>query len=71
MENETQKLNEAGNLHKSPVIGSLLTKIYEIDFGGNLKAIIKVTDNKIEIEDAMNGWGDGIPLNDIRIDELQ
>lgn len=44
--------------------------ICELEFGNNLKCKLKVTNNKIEILAAMNGWGDAIPLSDITLSDL-
>lgn len=41
--------------------------IYDVDFGGNVMARIKIVDNKIEVTNAMNGYGNGIPLSEITI----
>ena len=51
--------------------GSLSSKTYEIDFGGNLKCKIRVCGNELEVEAAMNGWGNGIPCSEISVVELQ
>jgi hypothetical protein len=48
-----------------------LSKTYEIDFGGNLKCKIRVCGNELEVEAAMNGWGNGIPCSEISVVELQ
>ena len=53
------------------VSGSLSSKTYEIDFGGNLKCKIRVCGNELEVEAAMNGWGNGIPCSEISVVELQ
>jgi hypothetical protein len=42
-------------------------KLFEIRFGNHLCCKIKVTKDGIEVIGAMNGWGDGVPLNDIVI----
>jgi hypothetical protein len=49
----------------------LAVRCYQIDFGNHLRCKIKVTDNKIEVEGAMNGWGDGVPLDEVVIVEVQ
>ena len=41
--------------------------VYEIDFDGSCKAMIAVTENKVKIIKAMNGYGYNILLNDISI----
>ncbi len=41
--------------------------IYEIDFDGNCRAIIKIDGDKIRVISAMNGWGDSIPISKIEI----
>jgi hypothetical protein len=40
---------------------------YQIDFGNHLRCQIKVVDNKIEVEGAINGWGDNVPDAEIII----
>jgi len=47
------------------------SKNYQVAFGNNLGAIIKITDNKIEIENAIDGWGDPIMLSQIEIIEIK
>jgi hypothetical protein len=49
----------------------LAVRCYQIDFGNHLRCKIKVTDNGIEVEGAMNGWGDGIPLSEVVVVEVQ
>ena len=46
-------------------------RCYQIDFGNHLRCKIKVTDAGIEVEGAMNGWGNGVPLSEVVIVELQ
>ena len=43
----------------------LAVRCYQIDFGNHLRCKIKVTDNGIEVEGAINGWGDGVPLDEV------
>ena len=45
-------------------------KEFDIDFGGNVMARIKA-DSNIQIIAAMNGYGNGIPLDEISIKEVQ
>ena len=49
----------------------LAVRCYQIDFGNHLRCKIKVTDNGIEVEGAINGWGDFVPLSEIVIVEVQ
>lgn len=49
----------------------LAVRCFEIDFGNHLRCRVKVTDNVIQVEGAMNGWGDGVPLSEVVIVELQ
>jgi len=64
--NEVQKdLREIAD--ELDVSGSLF---YQIDFGNHLRCKIKVTDNKIEVEGAMNGWGNPVPSNEVIVVEL-
>ena len=46
-------------------------KRYQVDFGSNLRAIIKVSDNKIEIKNAIDGWGNPVMLSQIKIIEMK
>jgi hypothetical protein len=46
-----------------------LSKDYQIDFGNHLRTQIKVSNNKIQVEGAINGWGNGVPLNEIKVIE--
>jgi len=48
-----------------------VSKNYQVAFGNNLGAIIKITDNKIEVEKAIDGWGDPIMLSHIEIIEIK
>jgi len=43
---------------------------YSIDFGGDCKAKIQITNGEPKVEAAMNGWGNGISLSDITIEKL-
>lgn len=49
----------------------LAVRCYQIDFGNHLRCKIKVTDNGIEVEGAMNGWGDVVPLSEVVVVEVQ
>ena len=49
----------------------LAVRCYQIDFGIHLRCKIKVTDNGIEVEGAMNGWGDRVPLDEVVVVEVQ
>lgn len=45
-------------------------RLYQIDYGNHLRCKIKVTDKGIDVEGAVNGWGDGVPLSEIIITPL-
>jgi len=49
----------------------LAVRCYQIDFSNHLRCKIKVTDSGIEVESAMNGWGDGVPLSEVVVVEVQ
>ena len=49
----------------------LAVRCYQIDFGNHLRCKIKVTDNGIEVEGAINGWGDEVPLSEVVVVEMQ
>ena len=44
-------------------------KTYEVDFSGHLKCKMLICKNRIEVTGAMNGYGNGIPLSEIKIIE--
>lgn len=48
-------------------VASKTSSTYQITFGSHLMAGITVTDNNIEIEGAVDGWGNGIPVDQIVI----
>lgn len=58
---------------EAAIVGNtvLAVRCYQIDFGNHLRCKIKVTDNGIEVEGAMNGWGDGVPLDEVVVVEVQ
>lgn len=41
-----------------------------IIFGNHLKAYFKIVGNKIEILDAVNGWGDNVQTTEIKVEYL-
>jgi hypothetical protein len=45
-------------------------KEVQITFGNHLKAHFKIVDNKIEILDAVNGWGDNVQTTEIKVEYL-
>jgi hypothetical protein len=56
-----------GSKEQSPSVG----KTYEINFAGNILCKLKVSGDTIEVEAAMNGWGDSIQLQDIEVIEIE
>lgn len=42
------------------------TNTIEIDFGGHVLALLEITDNKVKVIAAINGWGDAIDLETIK-----
>jgi hypothetical protein len=52
-------------------IPSVSSHFYQIDFGNHLRCKIKVTNNRIEVEAAMNGWGNSVPLDEVVVVEVQ
>ena len=66
-------LDKINSLHSPAerIEGDAVDCVYEIDFGGNLKCRMKIVGNKINVEAAMNGWGDGISIDEIKITELK
>jgi hypothetical protein len=49
----------------------LAVRCFQIDFGNHLRCKLKVQNNQITVEGAINGWGDGVPLEQVVIVELQ
>ena len=47
------------------------SRFYQIDFGNHLRCKVKAVNNKIEVEGAINGWGDGVPLSEVVVVEVQ
>jgi hypothetical protein len=48
---------------------ALKEKQFEVTFGNHLQTLIKVVGNKVEVLNAVNGWGDEVQLTDIKIAE--
>ena len=46
-------------------------EVYEIDFGGHLKAKIRVVNNLISVEAAMNGYGNALSDTEIVCNHIQ
>lgn len=44
--------------------------MFEISFGNHLQCKIEVKNGHIEVKDAINGWGDNVPLSEIKIEQL-
>lgn len=61
-------LSEAINF--IPCCEQLTVKEWEIDFGGDVLAGLEINNNEPKIIGAMNGWGDGVPLEQVVILEL-
>lgn len=64
-----QEKRKAENLPISDVSKSLLIKKYEIDFDGNVLAGIEISENTPKVFGAMNGYGNGISIENIKITE--
>src|SRR5690554_1694038 len=45
--------------------------LFEIDFGPHVRCTLKVTEGKIEVIDALDGWGNLIPSGQIVVLDLQ
>lgn len=69
---EVPQSDAAEVTHSSQTIAKPIVsgRCYQIDFGNHLRCKIKVTDAGVEVEAAVNGWGDGVPLNEVVIVEL-
>ena len=42
----------------------------QITFGNHFKTKFRIVDNRIEILDAINGWGDNVPKEEIKVEYL-
>ena len=47
-----------------------LDKVYEIEFGNRLRAVVKITSDRIIINSAVNGWGNAVPETEIKIIQI-
>lgn len=41
---------------------------YTISFAGDLRAEVEVKDDKIKVLNAVNGWGNPVPVENIKIE---
>ena len=62
--------NNELSTNKALHIADVSSRFYQIDFGNHMRCKLKITDGKIEVEGAVNGWGDGVPLEQVVILEL-
>ena len=67
IEQNSQNSTEASNDGNTV----LAVRCFQIDFGNHLRCKLKVENNQITVEGAINGWGDGVPLEQVVIVELQ
>jgi len=70
MNNKEQKVETSA---ETAIVGNTVPAVrcYQIDFGNHLRCKIKVADNGIKVEGAINGWGDGVPLDEVVVVEIQ
>ena len=61
---EVSEQHDSKALHIADVSGCFSV---EIDFGGNVKARLKVCNNTVTVTDSMNGYGDAIAPENIDI----
>lgn len=61
MKNTTDDKKITKALHIADVSGSY----FELVFGNHLKAKMIIEDGKMKVVAAVNGWGDGVPLDEI------
>jgi hypothetical protein len=70
-ENEYNAFISGANAVKNNVgLADVSSRFYQIDFGNHLRCKLKITDGKIEVEGAINGWGDSVPLEQVVILKL-
>ena len=68
MSKETE--NNELSTNKALNIDAMCSRFYQIDFGNHLRCELTITDGEIEVEGAINGWGDVVPLEQIVILQL-
>ncbi len=70
MNNKEQKVETSA---ETAIDGNtvLAVRCFQIDFGNHLRCKLKVENNQITVEGAINGWGDSVPLEQVVIVELQ
>lgn len=61
MDNTTEDKKITKALHIADVSGSY----FELVFGNHLKAKMIIEGGKMKVVAAVNGWGDGVPLDEI------
>jgi hypothetical protein len=66
---ESYHQSELKKLRVADVSGSLPIKRYDIDFGGNVMAGIEIKGESLNVFGAINGYGDGIDDEKIKITE--
>jgi len=47
------------------IIGDVSGSYFELEFGNHLRAKMIIEDGKMKVVSAVNGWGDGVPLDEI------
>ena len=50
---------------KQLIIGDVSGSYFELEFGNHLRAKMIIEDGKMKVVSAVNGWGDGVPLDEI------
>jgi hypothetical protein len=68
-QNKRYLMDEMKVLVLSHVSKSLPIKKYDIDFDGNVLAGIEISENTPKVFGAMNGYGNGISIENIKITE--
>jgi hypothetical protein len=68
-QNRRYLMDEMKALVLSHVSKSLPIKKYDIDFDGNVLAGIEISENTPKVFGAMNGYGNGISIENIKITE--
>jgi hypothetical protein len=72
-ENLSNKQQKVQTSTESVIDGNIVLAVrcFQIDFGNHIRCKIKVENNQITVEGAINGWGDGVPLDQVVIFELK
>ena len=65
-----KKENGIGIVLGSDLISENQVSFYQIDFGNHLRCKLQICNNQVTVIGAVNGWGNGVPLYEVKIIEV-